>query len=121
MSSNWYQKRLAGGAPAAPAQPAAAPAQAPAYPQPQVQPQQAPQGNTNGFYDVLGGKPGATSKGGIATKTEVAACPGCGSNNYFSRSNAGNAKPRCYDCGYPVIQFASDLGEGGSMQAVGGG
>lgn len=33
-------------------------------------------------------------------------CPGCGGNNYFSM---GQAKPRCYDCGYPVEQQSSGL------------
>ena len=33
-------------------------------------------------------------------------CPGCGSDNYFSM---GQAKPRCYDCGYPVEQQSSGV------------
>lgn len=40
-------------------------------------------------------------QGGQATKTEVQNCPNCGSNLFFSRSNAGSAvAPRCYACGY---------------------
>ncbi len=33
-------------------------------------------------------------------------CPGCGGDNYFSM---GQAKPRCYDCGYPVEQQTSGV------------
>jgi hypothetical protein len=43
-------------------------------------------------------------RGGRGTKTETAACPQCGGNNFFSRKNAvtrGHAPaPLCYDCGY---------------------
>jgi len=36
-------------------------------------------------------------------------CPGCGSGNYGSSEGA---KPRCYDCGYPIQQSGSGLGKG---------
>jgi hypothetical protein len=34
-------------------------------------------------------------------------CPDCWSSNYFAIENA---KPRCYDCGYPVQQSGSRYG-----------
>jgi len=42
-------------------------------------------------------------------------CPGCGGDNYFSM---GTAKPRCYDCGYPIEQQSTGMtgtGEGGPV------
>lgn len=119
MSTSWYQKRLSGGAPPTPAQlpTAPAPQQVTAYPQPQPQ---APASNPESLSEALA-DPNVKMQGGLAAKTEHASCPGCGSRNFFSRANAEGAKPRCYDCGYPVIQFASDLGEGGSTQKVQGG
>lgn len=32
---------------------------------------------------------------------ETSHCPACGSGNYFSR---GEAKPHCFECGWPVDQ-----------------
>lgn len=40
-------------------------------------------------------------------------CPGCSSDNYFAM---GTNQPRCYDCGYPVVQQSSGMtgnGDGG--------
>lgn len=44
-------------------------------------------------------------------------CPECNSGNYFS---IANTMPRCYDCGYPVVQSGSgDTGIGtGPIQAA---
>jgi hypothetical protein len=42
---------------------------------------------------------------GSASQTE--SCPDCGGTNYMS---VQNAKPRCYDCGYPVEQSGSRFG-----------
>jgi hypothetical protein len=55
----------------------------------------------------------------IGNKLETASCPGCGGNNYFSRSQGvvrGPAPaPSCFDCGYPLVQAGSGLGSlGGS-------
>jgi hypothetical protein len=46
-------------------------------------------------------------------------CPGCGSGNYGKSAMAPEAKARCYDCGYPVVQSGSGVGTGIS-QANGG-
>jgi hypothetical protein len=46
-------------------------------------------------------------------------CPGCGSGNYGSSALAPEAKARCYDCGYPVVQSGSGMGTG--IQSAGGG
>jgi hypothetical protein len=55
-------------------------------------------------------------KGGKGTQTETELCPGCGSNNFFSRKNGGglrtingSAHPmeHCFDCGYPIHQTGS--------------
>ena len=46
-------------------------------------------------------------------------CPGCGSGNYGRSQMAPEAKARCYDCGYPVVQSGSGVGTG--IQQPGGG
>lgn len=55
-------------------------------------------------------------KGGQGTRTETERCPGCNSNNFFSRKNGGtmrtmqgSAHPmeHCFDCGYPIHQTGS--------------
>jgi len=43
----------------------------------------------------------------IGSAEQTATCPDCGGNNYMS---VQNAKPRCYDCGYPVEQSGSRFG-----------
>ena len=35
-------------------------------------------------------------------------CPGCGSGNYMSSPAGG--RPRCYDCGYPIVQAGTGAG-----------
>jgi len=37
-------------------------------------------------------------------------CPECGSGNYGGAT--AEARKRCYDCGYPIVQSASGLGKG---------
>lgn len=44
----------------------------------------------------------------VATPTEK--CPGCGSSNYGGATP--EARKRCYDCGYPIVQSGSGLGKG---------
>lgn len=36
-------------------------------------------------------------------------CPGCGSGNY---GGTPESRPRCYDCGYPIMQSGSGVGKG---------
>ena len=40
---------------------------------------------------------------------QTALCPNCSGTNYMS---VQGTKPRCYDCGYPVEQSASQIGRG---------
>ena len=49
----------------------------------------------------------SASKAQSANQTQ--SCPDCGGNNYMAVQNAA---PRCYDCGYPVEQSASQIGRG---------
>lgn len=49
-------------------------------------------------------------------------CPSCGSENYMGHPEFPRRAPRCYDCGYPVVQSGSGfraprMGQG-SGQAV---
>lgn len=46
-------------------------------------------------------------------------CPGCGSGNYGRSNMAPEAKARCYDCGYPVVQSGSGVGTGISQPGGG--
>lgn len=50
-------------------------------------------------------------------------CPECFGNNYMT---VNNAAPRCYDCGYPIVQAGSGMGslqgarvEGATQAATG--
>jgi len=36
-------------------------------------------------------------------------CPGCASQNYMAPPNT-NARKRCYDCGFPIVQSGTDAG-----------
>lgn len=116
--SDWYTRKLGGGSqsPAPAAQPAYRP---PATPQPMGGAQQPQAPPAESLSEALA-NPNTQSKGGPAARTEKSLCPSCSSNNYFSRSNAEGARPRCYDCGYPVVQFGSETGEGGSLQGIQG-
>lgn len=112
MSSDWYARKLAGGAappatytqPQQPSYPATAPA-APPY-IPPVPQSQNPQVTKENIHEVAG-----LWKGGEATRKETARCPNCGGDHFFSIQNAPGSKvatqngmasaaPRCYDCGY---------------------
>lgn len=119
-SADWFAKKLGGGAPQQQPTPGTAPVQSPVQspvvPQQQPQPQQPADPN-----NVKPGEPGSFShalavgdtRGGPAHKTgKVGVCPGCGSGNYIEMKNGS----RCYDCGYPLIQFGSELGEGNQQQ-----
>jgi len=54
-----------------------------------------------------------------ASATNTSRCPGCGSGNYGSASP--EARPRCYDCGYPISQTGTGTvgitGSGGGASA----
>jgi hypothetical protein len=55
----------------------------------------------------------------VSTKTTFtkaqSVCPGCGGDNYFSM---GTAKPRCYDCGYPLEQQSTGMTGGDGSPAT---
>jgi hypothetical protein len=55
------------------------------------------------------------------TYTPSPRCPGCGSGNYGASAMTPEARPRCYDCGYPIQQSGSGVGKGiQSGQSSGG-
>lgn len=92
-NADWWAKQL-GTQPAAPQQ--ARPADTPMPPSQQpMTPYTPPQPQA----------PASSLRLGSASQTDT--CPDCGGNNYMS---VANAKPRCYDCGYPVEQSGSRYG-----------
>lgn len=52
------------------------------------------------------------------SKHETGNCPGCMSANYHAHPEAPNARPRCYDCGYPITQSGSGVSVQGDVGAV---
>lgn len=42
-------------------------------------------------------------------KQPAQSCPSCGSSHYMGHPDQPSARPRCYDCGYPVTQSGSGL------------
>lgn len=42
-------------------------------------------------------------------KETTGGCPGCGSANYARHPDQPRARPRCFDCGYPISQSGSGL------------
>lgn len=91
-SSNWWAQKL-GGQPAAPQpkpQQFVAPMQPPPayqHPQSQMPPQEAPRLPQSALTSSR--------------------CPGCGSGNYGGATP--EARPRCYDCGYPLTQTGTGM------------
>ncbi len=103
MSSNWFTGKInpVPGV-SVPQPPYTPPTQAPPYnpaPQPSTYPPQTPMAPP-------------------ASRT-ASRCPSCGSGNYGASAMAPEAKARCYDCGYPVVQSGSGMGTG--IQSSGGG
>ena len=127
-ASGWWARRL-GSAPPAAQPPVPSPATryapAPAAPAPQGLPQQQPlhtydangaQVEDDGFMSAITNAAQATG-GSQTVKENSGKCPGCGSGNYFARKFTEQgmplrmeAAPRCYDCGYPVVQAGSARG-----------
>ena len=100
MSSDWYTRKLNGntGMPQpSPLPPTQLPPTAPPY-----NPQQ-PQETTRVPDSAV----------------SASRCPGCGSGNYGKSAMAPEAKARCYDCGYPVVQSGSGVGKGITQQGGG--
>jgi hypothetical protein len=126
VSVNWFAKKL--GAPQPPQQSR----QEPYRPVPgnsQVPPPDTSKNDRYEDWSQALADPTVWEGKGQAAKHEHDRCPGCGSNNYFSRNFTEGGAPRrgpaptpsCFDCGYPTVQYGSDLGEGGSIQSAGGG
>ncbi len=119
--SEWWARRL-GGPPAPPAPPfgstAAPPYQAPPPPGP-------PAGQDDSAIALLA-QAAASTGGSERAKQNTGRCPECGGGNFFARkfTESGmplrmEAAPRCYDCGYPVIQAGSSHGSASSVRASG--
>lgn len=93
-SQSWWASKI-GVAPSRPSTPPSGPP-APAYPMP-AQPVSVPV-----RYD-------SASDEATRAQSQVLRdrCPDCGSGNYFAASR--ETKPRCFDCGYPVVQSTSGM------------
>lgn len=109
-SSSWWDKKLGNPAPRVAPQPNYQPPVQPAnYPmQPQYQAPYTAQTPENG-------------QGGYrmpASATSTSRCPNCGSGNYGGATP--EARPRCYDCGYPITQSGSGIPGIGGAPAAGG-
>lgn len=112
----WFAKKLGGAqSPSTPSggaqvqthQPPAnaAPASAPPAQQP-ADPNNVKPGDPGSFSYAL--QEGRTSGGPAVKSGATGTCPGCGSANYFKLKNGES----CFDCGYPLVQFGSELGKG---------
>lgn len=97
-NNDWWANKLGGGANTTPSTPATTP----------------PPGNV---YRAVPGAPNTPvnydpNQDQLVTKAQSARsadrCPGCGSGNYMSSPTGG--RPRCYDCGYPLIQAGTGAG-----------
>ena len=94
--SNWWADKLGTSAPQQPQQPQYQPPPQPQYQGPGQVPYMPPQQQA----------PEPPTKAQSASQT--GRCPECGSGNYMLLPGAG--APRCYDCGYPIVQAGSGLG-----------
>lgn len=94
-TSNWWANKLG------------TPAQSPSLPptQPYTPPQPSPY---NPPTQMPQEQPQRLPEASVAASR----CPGCGSGNYGRSQLAPEAKARCYDCGYPVVQSGSGVGTG---------
>jgi hypothetical protein len=75
--------------------------------------------------DALGRAALATG-GSQKVQEDSGRCPECGSGNYFARNYTEQgmrmrtpAAPRCYDCGYPLIQAGSSHGGANTVRTEG--
>lgn len=126
-ASGWWARRLQSPttAPTPPQNPNArfAPGAPPVQQAPQVQ---QPTGVTydangaqvpdDGFIATIANAATATG-GSRQVKESSGTCPECGGGNYFAQRRTENgmplrveASPRCFDCGYPVVQAGSSRG-----------
>ena len=128
MSDFWSTRTGASPTPRAPQpqyapqfQPQQAPNQQfmPQQPGQQFQPMQAPPGQMvapSVYMDGWGRQFYVSQK----SDRHVESCPNCSSANYGKADPNSMAKSRCYDCGYPVVQYGSDSGSGSYGPRVAG-
>lgn len=45
----------------------------------------------------------------VQTASANGGCPNCGSGNYTASPADPNIRPRCYDCGFPVLHSTSGV------------
>lgn len=88
MSSDWWARKLGNPVPQQPSQPPYVAPQPATYAQPS-RPSYPPSQQVT---------------------PQAARCPGCGSGNYGGATP--ESRPRCYDCGYPLVQSGSGAGRG---------
>lgn len=105
MSTNWWAKKLGNNGPL-PTTPPTSPSTPSVYRPPAQTP------NVQVSYD-----PNADQ---LVTRAQSARdnerCPGCNSGNYMAP--IGTQRKRCYDCGYPLVQQGSGVGDTGSGPAI---
>ncbi len=144
-SSDWWARAIGRAAPpsAPPTGSTAAPRAYPATPPPQGYQQPPPQQQTQGqglfSYDAQTGaqvaddghvamliNAAAQTGGSKKVRENSSTCPECGSGNYFARKYTESgmpmrmeAAPRCYDCGYPVVQAGSGRGSANTARSDG--
>lgn len=135
-AADWWAKKLGNpAAPAPPAPPTIMPGMQHAPPrEPAPPPVSGPMS-----YDASTGAPmqddgvmallanAAQATGGSKkAKEDSGTCPECNSGNYFAQRRTENgmplrieAAPRCFDCGYPIIQAGSSHGGATAARADG--
>ncbi|MFE9834063.1 hypothetical protein ACFYP4_02770 [Streptomyces sp. NPDC005551] len=42
-------------------------------------------------------------------KQQAGSCPSCGGSSYHTHPETPNARPHCYECGYPLTQSGSGI------------
>lgn len=139
--SDWWARKLAGGAPTPPPrqgstpplpQPAPRPTQVPQQYAPEGAVQQPPQYPQPAQQNPDEEIPLTQA---LATKTydripdkasgqlqNSSTCPSCQSGNYLVTNTGGRRHEHCHDCGYPVVQAGSGMGAlgGSGIIATGG-
>lgn len=95
MSNDWWSRALSGNAPQRPPMPRSMlpPMQPPPVvvdAPPTYQPQHQPEYRTDK----------------AASQRQSSTCPECASGNYMQQSGG---RPRCFDCGYPIVQSTSGI------------
>lgn len=128
-TSDWWSRRLsqATGQPPAPppgstAAPPTSPRAAPGYTSYDADGAQVADDGTMATLATAA----AATGGSARVREDSGHCPECGSGNFFARRYTEQgmalrmeAAPRCFDCGYPVIQAGSSHGSASSVRPSG--